>query len=103
MGQRSFNRFLLELQLRLIAHVLPLAAAAGTKVLTERCSTILRSCFQLSDLSLAEVFLFSVYANIGNIARDGFVDEKHKIVGFAYALALFGDINNGYIFEQQVN
>jgi len=82
--------------------MLPFAAATSAKMLTESICTIFGRLFKLNDLSLAKIFLFTVYLYVGDIAGNRFFNKKDKIAGFANTFALFGYINNGNILENEI-
>jgi len=82
--------------------VLPFAAAASAEVFAESICAIFGRLIELNDLSLAKIFLFTVYLYVCDVARNCFFNKKDKIAGFANTFALFGYINNGNILENEI-
>jgi len=58
--------------------------------------------FQVNDLSLGKVLFLAVNFYINHIAGNGLINKQHQVVGFTYAPAFFGYINNAYVLKKPV-
>src|ERR1700749_4299821 len=55
--------------------------------------TIFGFFFKVDDASLAKILFAAVNQYVGYIAGNSFVNKQHKVVGFANAFALFGNVD----------
>src|SRR5690606_35582456 len=86
-------------QLRIIFHILRLAASAYTEMLAKGRDPMRRGLLQGRHSGLCQVLLLFLNFYIDDITRNGMLDKDNQIICFTYSLAAFCNINNLHILN----